>query len=446
MNKRMVPRSTRLGPRTDLLLVIALAALVTLVAACQTEEGTPEGAEAGDDEDLDIQASDSDGEGGEDAIRIGHLAPLTGGLAHSGQDSVNGFDLYWEQVGQESAGRPVEVFHADTACDPDNAITQARRLIDRRDVHFIVGPLCGHEGPAVEQVSEETGVPVLMSIAAEDGITQPSDVDTVIRTGFSASQVSHPFGNYAYEELGCRQASAIGQDYDFGHDNTLGALETFEDAGGEILNVEWVPMDTADYGPVLGGIPSETDCVFVTVVGTDRLRLLEQWHEFGYDEQFDIHGNYWLLADILPEMDDRAVGKIGHSLHWAEGLQTEEAQEFTNAFAEEYDYLPAYFGESAYATALWADTALEAIDGDVEDSEAFLDAVRGAEIEAPRGPLRLDEDDNPIQNVYISEVQVIDHDVLGEIKVNVPVETYEGVSQYWEWDREEYLERGPYER
>lgn len=449
----------RLGPVQGLLRLILLAsvltALLALLAACETDEAMPEDEataeddaesedEGTEDDDLAVEETESDTEG--EPIRIGLLAPLTGSLAHSGQDSVNGFELFWEQAGHEAGGRPVEVVTADTACDPDNAITQARRLVDQEDVDFIVGPLCGHEGPAVEQVSEETGVPVLMSIAAEDGITQPSEVDTVIRTGFSASQVSHPFGAYAYDELGCRQVSAIGQDYDFGHDNTLGAMETFEDAGGEILNIEWVPIGTSDYGPVLGGIPSDTDCVIVTVVGTDRLRLLEQWYQFGYEQQFDIYGNYWMLADILPEMDDRAVGHIGHSLHWAEGLETEDAQEFVDAFAEAYEYLPAYFAENSYTTALWAETALNAIDGDVEDHDAFLDAVRDAEIDAPRGPVRLDEDDNPIQNVYISEVQVIEHDILGEVKVNVPVKTYEAVSQYWEWDRDEYLERGPYER
>lgn len=80
-------------------------------------------------------------------IRIGFLAPLTGGLAQSGIDSLNGNNLFWEQHGYEVAGRPVRVIVADTACDPDNAITQARRLIFQENVHFIIGPLCGHEGP-----------------------------------------------------------------------------------------------------------------------------------------------------------------------------------------------------------------------------------------------------------------------------------------------------------
>jgi hypothetical protein len=38
------------------------------------------------------------------------------------------------------------------------------------------------------------------------------------------------------------------------------------------------------------------------------------------------------------------------------------------------------------------------------------------------------------------------HPVLGEVKVSVPVKTYEGVSQIWTWKPEDVLARGPYAR
>ena len=105
-----------------------------------------------------------------------------------------------------------------------------------------------------------------------------------------------------------------------------------------------------------------------------------------------------------------------------------------------------WFAESAYTTGLWTETAADAINGKVEDRAAFLRAVRTAKINAPRGPLRLDEYDNPIQNVYISKIQKIKHPVLGEVLTNVPVKTYPAVSQFWTWTPEEFLKRGPYKR
>ena len=72
--------------------------------------------------------------------------------------------------------------------------------------------------------------------------------------------------------------------------------------------------------------------------------------------------------------------------------------------------------------------------------------MRIVEIKAPRGPLKLDAYDNPIQNVYISRIQKIKHPVLGEVLTNVPIKTYQAVSQFWTWTPEEFLKRGPYKR
>ncbi|MEE9269401.1 MAG: ABC transporter substrate-binding protein [Candidatus Krumholzibacteria bacterium] len=379
-------------------------------------------------------------------IRIGLLVPLTGPLAKSGEDSLRGHNLLWEQVGNKVAGRPVRIIVGDEACNPDAGITQARRLVHAEKVHFLVGPLCGHVGKAVAQVSRETGIPVLMAVAGPDEVTKWNRVPTVIRTGFSASQNAHPFGEWLAKEKGCKNTTFIGQDYTFGQENTLGVVDTYKLSGGKVAKLLWTPIGTTDYGPVLAGIPPKTDCVVVTVVGADRNRLFEQWFDFGFNRRFKIYGNYWLLNDVLPEVDDRAIGLISQSLHYAAGIDTPENKKFVNAFAKRYKTVPSYFAENYYSTALWAKTALEAINGKVEDKAAFLKAVREAKIVAPRGPVSLDEYDNPIQNTYISKVVKVKHPILGEVLMNVPIKIYKAVSQFWTWTPKEYLARGPYKR
>jgi branched-chain amino acid transport system substrate-binding protein len=379
-------------------------------------------------------------------IRIGVLAPLTGALASPGQEMINGKQLFWDEIGHEAGGRNVRLIVADTACNPDQAITQARRLVDQENVHLLIGPLCGHEGPAVAQVGRETGVPILLDPAGADEITKWTRVPNVVRTAVSASQIGHPFGDYMYNELGLRRVTLIGQDYTWGHEVTLGAVQTFKDFGGEVEQLIWTPIGTTDYGPVIAGIPDGTDAVLVTVVGADRIRFFDAWFDFGMDQRHRLYGLYWLHEDALPQVDDRAIGLISNSVNYVAGIETPENEAFVAEYARRHNQMPSWFAESGYTSSLWAKTAIDAIDGNIEDSEAFLAAVRAAEITAPRGPLRLDEYDNPIQNVYISEVQKRDHPVLGEILVNVPIKTYEAVSQFWTWDPEEFLARGPYQR
>ena len=95
---------------------------------------------------------------------------------------------------------------------------------------------------------------------------------------------------------------------------------------------------------------------------------------------------------------------------------------------------------------LWTRTAIEQIKGNVEDRAAFLQAMRTTTVQAPRGTLKLDEYDNPIQNVYVTRIQKINHPATGPVLTNVPIKTYENVSQFWTWKPEEFLKRGPYKR
>jgi branched-chain amino acid transport system substrate-binding protein len=379
-------------------------------------------------------------------IRIGVLAPVTGPLATPGKDMVEGMKLYWQQANYTAGGRKVELVIADTTCNPDQALTQARRLVHQEKVHFMIGPLCGHEGPAVAQVSKETGVPLVMDAAGADTITKWSRTPTVVRTAVSASQIGHPWGEYMYKELGLRNVTFIGQDYTWGHEVTLGAVRAYTALGGKVAKMIWNPIGTKDYGPTIAAIPEDTDGVSAVVVGADRVRLFEAWFNFGMDRKKKIYGGYWMHQDVLPQMDDRAIGLIGNSLNYAAGLQTPENIAFTTAFAKAYKRLPSWFGESAYTAGLWTKTAIDSIDGKVEDREAFLKAMRTVSVKAPRGPLRLDAYDNPIQNVYISRIEKIKHPVLGEVLTNVPFKTYENVSQFWTWDPKEFLARGPYQR
>jgi branched-chain amino acid transport system substrate-binding protein len=380
------------------------------------------------------------------SIKIGVLVPLTGPLATPGKDMDDGLKLLWEQSNFQAGGRKIELVTADTTCNPDQALTQARRVVHQDKVHFIIGPLCGHEGPAVAQVSKETGVPLVMDTAGADAVTKWDRTPTVVRTAVSASQIGHPFGDYLYKELGARNVTFIAQDYTFGHEVALGAVQTFKEAGGKVAKIIWNPIGTKDYGPTVASIDPASDAVVAVVVGADRVRLFEAWFNFGMDKKFKIYGGYWMHQDVLPQLDERAVGMIGNSLHYAAGLDTPENNAFTAAFAKKYKRLPSWFAESAYTAGLWTKTAIDKIDGKVEDREAFLKAMRSVEIKAPRGPVKLDAYDNPIQNVYVSRIQKIKHPVMGEVLTNVPVKTYTAVSQFWTWSPEDYLKRGPYKR
>ena len=377
-------------------------------------------------------------------IRIGVLAPITGPLATPGAEMVDGMKMFWEMNKYTAGGRKIELVTADTTCNPDQALTQARRLALQEKVHFLIGPLCGHEGPAVAQVSKETGIPLVLDPAGADTNTKWDRTPSVVRTAVSASQISHPFGDYLYKELGARNATFIGSDYTWGHEVAGGMIRTYKELGGKVNKVIWAPLATTDYGASLAAIPADSDAVVVALAGVARIRFFEAWYNFGYDKKFKLHGGYWLHEDAIPQIDARAVGLISNSVHYVAGIDTPENKAFVDDYARRYKKLPSWFAESAYTSGLWTKAAIDSINGNVEDRAAFLKAMRTVQVKAPRGPLKLDAYDNPIQNVYITRLQRVKHPILGDVLMNIPVKTYPAVSQFWTDKPEDFLKRGPY--
>src|SRR5262249_17492571 len=103
---------------------------------------------------------------------------------------------------------------------------------------------------------------------------------------------------------------------------------------------------------------------------------------------------------------------------------------------------PAFWSECGYTTGLVIDKAVESLHGDVSDKEKFLDALKKVSLkDAPRGPMKLDNLGNPIENLYVYKVQ------KGKSGLeNVVVDTFPNVSQFWHYDPEKFMESPEYSR
>src|SRR5947208_12441718 len=92
-------------------------------------------------------------------IKIGFLAPLTGGAAQIGRDMVNGFEMYLEETGHQIAGRKVEVIVEDTTGNPGTAITKFRKFAESDRVDMVVGEAFAHIGYALAPRPRSSGCP-----------------------------------------------------------------------------------------------------------------------------------------------------------------------------------------------------------------------------------------------------------------------------------------------
>src|SRR3989304_10292048 len=72
-------------------------------------------------------------------LRIGFIAPLTGGFAQVGKDMSNGFQMYLDEVGGSFAGAKVKFIVEDDEAKPPVGVRKAEKLALQDKVHMLVG-------------------------------------------------------------------------------------------------------------------------------------------------------------------------------------------------------------------------------------------------------------------------------------------------------------------
>jgi branched-chain amino acid transport system substrate-binding protein len=375
-------------------------------------------------------------------VKIGVITPMTGAAAAIGKDMVNGLNMYLEENGKQFAGRKVEVIVEDSQGKPDVALTKLRKLVESDKVQVLLGEVFAHIGYAMAPRVDEYKVPMLYPVIAADDLTQRKPAKWVVRTGWTSSQPSHPFGEWVYKTLGYKRVAVIAIDYAFGWEVVGGFQKTFEEAGGQIIQKLWPPLGTTDFAPYLAQVRRDADAVFALMVAASALRFPKQYEEAGLKARLPLIGGGTTFDEfVLPALGDEAIGGITPLIYSA-ALETPENARFVKEYRAKFGKVPSYFSETSYTAGRWIHEATKAIDGNVENNEAFLAALRKVEIpDAPRGPIKLDAYDNPIQNVYIRKVEKKN----GELW-NTVIHTFPAVSQFWKYAPEEFLKQPVYSR
>ena len=376
-------------------------------------------------------------------IKIGFLTDLTGSAAQAAKDMVNGFTMYLDEIGHQMAGRKVELVVEDSQTRPDVALSKLRKLVEHDRVHLVAGVLFGHIGYALAPKADEYKIPMVFATAASDDLTQRLKYHWIIRTGWSSSQPSHPFGEYAAKTLGFRKVAVIASDYAFAWEVVGGFQRTFEEAGGQVVQKLWVPLGAMDLAPYVAQLKRDADAVMTMVAGASTLQFFKQYAEAGLKGRVAlIAGGPAVDEAFLPSMGDEALGVVS-PLIYSGALDTPANRRFVKAYRARFGKVPSYFSETNYTSARWIQEAVKAVGGNVEDREKLMATLRKVELaDAPRGPVKLDARGNPIQNVYIRKVE---RNREGELQ-NTVVATVPAVSQFWTYNPEEFLRQPLYTR
>ena len=93
------------------------------------------------------------------------------------------------------------------------------------------------------------------------------------------------------------------------------------------------------------------------------------------------------------------------TLHYADGLQFPKDKTFRLAYVKAYKMQPDVYAVQGYDAAQMLDAGLSAVKGDVKAQKQIVAAIEKASIDSPRGRFTVSRAHNPVQDIYLRQVQ-----------------------------------------
>jgi branched-chain amino acid transport system substrate-binding protein len=373
-------------------------------------------------------------------IKIGLIVSTSGVAADGGPDLVNGFKLYLDQVHNKMSGRQIDLIVENDESNRATALAKIKKLLEQDHVDVIAGLILSNIALVAAPISEKAHVPLLLPVTGADDLTMRNSSPWVIRLSFSSSQVSNPFGDWVRKNLKYKKVVTIGSDFPLAYESIGGFQRSFEDAGGQVIQKIYTPLGFKDFKDYIKQINPNADAVFVvTPVGageifTQQLRAaLPKMPMIGAGPTFD--------ETVIRHVGDEVIGAVNPFIY-SYTLNNPANKKFVSAYRTKFDQFPSHMSEGSYVCAMCIDKAVRAMHGNISNKDQFMAALRSADLkDAPRGPIKIDDRNNPTENVYIFKVERVN----GRL-ANVPIYTYPQVSLFWKYDSGQILRQQPYSR
>jgi branched-chain amino acid transport system substrate-binding protein len=347
----------------------------------------------------------------DDKLKIGFMLPYSGTYAALGAAIENGFKLYVAEQGGKLGGREIEYFKVDDESDPAKAPENASRLIKRDKVDVLVGTVHSGVAMALTKAAKDSDTTLVVTNAGADAITGPMCGLGVFRTSFSNWQPAYAMGPVAAAK-GHKTAVTITWKYAAGDEAVAGFKEGFEKSGGKVIKELSLPFPNVEFQSLLTEIAAlKPDMVFTFFAGGGAVKFVQDYAAAGLNKTIPLYGSGFLTDGTLQAQGQSAQGLLT-TLHYADGLNTPRDNAFRASYAKAYNAQPDVYAVQGYDAAQLLASGLTAVKGDFTQKEAMRKAMRATKVDSPRGPFTLSAAGNPVQDIYLRQVDGMQNKVI----------------------------------
>jgi branched-chain amino acid transport system substrate-binding protein len=275
-----------------------------------------------------------------DAIRIGHLTPLTGFLGNLGAYAQLGIRMAEAEINAAGGvmGRPLEVMSEDSV-NPATAANKAQRMLERDGATVLMGEINSASALAIMQVAAHSKRLYMQIGGRSDELRGKSCNRYSFHVDIPSTTEVNIVGRALMRDnmMKGRTFSTITADYLFGHDLARASRGFLDANGGRLVDDQRVATDVTDFRPYLAKISAaKPDMVCANLIGSQLTDLVRQYGASGLTSP--IIGFNLNTADVWAAGEGHLSGTW--PTVWYHTLDVPASKAFVAAFIKRYGKVP----------------------------------------------------------------------------------------------------------
>jgi branched-chain amino acid transport system substrate-binding protein len=237
-------------------------------------------------------------------VKIGHVGPTSGAIAHLGKDNENGARMAIEELnakGVTIGGKKAkfELLAEDDAGDPKQGTAAAQKLVDSK-VNGVIGHLNSGTSIPASKIYSDAGIPQISPSATNPKFTRQG-YKTTFRVVADDVHLGGTLGRYAAKELKGKSIAVIDDRTAYGQ----GVADEFEKgvkgAGGTIAGREVTNDNATDFTAILTSLKAKKpDIVFFGGMDAVAGPMMRQMKQLGIEAKF--MGGDGICSSELPKL------------------------------------------------------------------------------------------------------------------------------------------------